>query len=382
MFAQALAPRVRAATEELRKHLRRISSIDESREEHEARIAAKRLRYLLEPIMKVVPGVVEIVDRLKSLQDVLGDLHDAQVFGDEIVALSAKALNEPPPNAAATESDTSGPADDPAPTAPVETTVPAVASGQPTDAPAPIAAEPVAAVVSTPPMLPRSAVHPAAKNSPPGATPTPDIQPGLAAITDRLRDRASAAYLQFSTEWLGDGATAFFRDLAAIADRIGDTARADLEIERKYLLSVLPDEARQGRHVDIAQGYIPGDRLNERLRRVTRIHPGGRKEVHFYRTVKLGDGVSRTEIEEETTEAIFLAMWPLTRRRRLRKRRFEVDVDGHTWQIDDFKHRHLVLAEIELVSEDDDVEFPDWLAPAVQREVTGEPEFQNINLAR
>jgi CYTH domain-containing protein len=98
--------------------------------------------------------------------------------------------------------------------------------------------------------------------------------------------------------------------------------------------------------------------------------------------VKLGEGVARTEIEEETTEAIFQVLWPLTRGRRLRKRRFEVTANGHTWEIDEFKNRDLVLAEIELDSEDDDVTFPEWLEPAVQREVTTEPEFQNINLAR
>ena len=108
----------------------------------------------------------------------------------------------------------------------------------------------------------------------------------------------------------------------------------------------------------------------------------GRTDVHFYRTVKLGEGVARTEIEEETTEAIFGVLWPLTRGRRLRKRRFEVEADGRTWEIDEFKNRDLVLAEIELDSEDDDVRFPEWLEPAVQREVTTEPEFQNINLAR
>ena len=42
----------------------------------------------------------------------------------------------------------------------------------------------------------------------------------------------------------------------------------------------------------------------------------------------------------------------------------------------------LVLAEIELESDDEDVTFPGWLEPAIQREVTDEPEFQNINLAR
>ena len=98
--------------------------------------------------------------------------------------------------------------------------------------------------------------------------------------------------------------------------------------------------------------------------------------------MKLGEGVARTEIEEETTQAIFDVLWPLTRRRRLRKRRYEVEADGVTWEIDDFKRRDLVLAEIELETEDDEVAFPEWLAPVIQREVTNEPEFQNINLAR
>jgi len=155
-----------------------------------------------------------------------------------------------------------------------------------------------------------------------------------------------------------------------------------MEIERKYLLRFVPEMARDGRRLDIAQGYVPGSKLHERIRRVSVLHGSGRKEVRFYRTVKLGEGVTRTEVEEETTEAIFLTMWPLTKRHRLRKRRFEVDVDGQTWEIDEFKNRDLVLAEIELDSEDEKVRFPDWLAPAVQREVTGEPEFQNINLAR
>jgi len=150
-----------------------------------------------------------------------------------------------------------------------------------------------------------------------------------------------------------------------------------LEIERKYLLRGLPPAVEQAPSAEIDQGYLPGNEIRERVRRVR-----GPSEVRFVRTLKAGAGIERIEIEEETTEAVFLAMWPLTRRRRLRKRRFEVDADGQTWEIDEFKNRDLVLAEIELDSEDDDVAFPDWLAPAVQREVTGEPEFQNINLAR
>jgi CYTH domain-containing protein len=115
---------------------------------------------------------------------------------------------------------------------------------------------------------------------------------------------------------------------------------------------------------------------------VTTSAGNGHRDVRYYRTVKTGEGVTRTELEEETTETVFETMWPLTRGHRLRKRRFAVDVDGRTWEIDEFRNRDLVLAEIELGSEDEDVVFPDWLAPAVQREVTTEPEFQNINLAR
>jgi len=41
-----------------------------------------------------------------------------------------------------------------------------------------------------------------------------------------------------------------------------------------------------------------------------------------------------------------------------------------------------VLAEVELESEDEAVVMPKWIAAALQREVTTEPAFLNINLAR
>ena len=46
------------------------------------------------------------------------------------------------------------------------------------------------------------------------------------------------------------------------------------------------------------------------------------------------------------------------------------------------KNEEELLTAVELDTEDDPVVYPDWLAPAVQREVTKDPEFQNINLAR
>jgi CHAD domain-containing protein/CYTH domain-containing protein len=374
-FADALAPRVRDAGHELREHLDRVHSAADQRECHETRISAKRLRYLLEPVVKSVRGASEVVDRLKSLQDVLGDLHDAQVFGEEIAALAAEARKAAMPDPDVVRSNGAIRASEPQEATASTAVTPVDASPQVVTEPAPSGsgeAEPAQTVV----------VPTASPAAPATPAPAADPLPGIMAIGDRLRDRATAAFTQFANEWLGDQSAGFFRDLDVVTDRIAEAARVGVEIERKYLLRFLPEEARDGRRLEIDQGYIPGEELHERIRRVSSRHGSGRVEVHYYRTVKLGEGVARIEIEEETTQTIFDALWPLTRGRRLRKRRFEVDVDGVTWEIDEFKRRDLVLAEIELDTEDDEVVYPDWLAPVVQREVTKEPEFQNIHLAR
>src|SRR6185503_11507583 len=55
-------------------------------EAHAARIAAKRLRYLWEPLSRRVPRARALVGRLKQLQDALGELHDMQVLTEKITA--------------------------------------------------------------------------------------------------------------------------------------------------------------------------------------------------------------------------------------------------------------------------------------------------------
>ena len=75
-------------------------------------------------------------------------------------------------------------------------------------------------------------------------------------------------------------------------------------------------------------------------------------------------------------------MWPLTQGKRLTKFRHRVPDGDHTWEVDEFPELGLVMAELELPSAASVVEFPDWLAPYVEREVTGEPAYLNLNLAR
>lgn len=149
------------------------------------------------------------------------------------------------------------------------------------------------------------------------------------------------------------------------------------EIERKYLLSALPPRVRWAKYETLSQGYLPGVRLHERLRKVD-----GEGKARFFRTIKIGSGVKRVEVEEEIDKKLFGKMWSLTKGRRLKKRRYTIDDGGFEWVIDEFRDRPLVLAEVELPSERIRPPFPEWLAPFIVRDVTDEREFLNARLAR
>lgn len=96
-FGAALAPVVRAAGNALRASLTAVTSPDDDEAIHEARIAAKRLRYLLEPVGASVAEVPRAVEELKSLQDHAGALHDGHVFETELAADAARASGSTPP---------------------------------------------------------------------------------------------------------------------------------------------------------------------------------------------------------------------------------------------------------------------------------------------
>jgi CHAD domain-containing protein len=82
----ATAAILRRQVAELESHLARVEDVEDQEEAHEARISAKRVRYLLEPLVDEIEGTVPIVKRFKALQDLLGDLHDAHVLEIELAA--------------------------------------------------------------------------------------------------------------------------------------------------------------------------------------------------------------------------------------------------------------------------------------------------------
>lgn len=153
---------------------------------------------------------------------------------------------------------------------------------------------------------------------------------------------------------------------------------AQYEIERKFLLSALPAMPPPTEVLDIDQGYLPGVRFVERLRR-QRARDG---HLSYYRTVKVGTGVRRIELEEETDPKTFEHLWQLTEGRRLRKRRYIVPTGDRYWEVDEFLDRDLVLAEMEIPTTDTEITIPEWLRPVFVRDVTGEREYSNRSLAR
>ena len=283
----------------LRAALADIRSIGDRAAIHQARIAAKRLRYLIEPFESAVAGAPGLIGRLTAFQDTFGDLHDVQVFGDEL----DQSL------------ETLEPSD------------PRVAS--------------------------------------------------LTALKRRLDVRGREAYAAAREGWLEGRADAFFARVAEVGVAIAALAGGDREIERKYLLSALPPLGTAHEIEEIEQGYLPGERVVERLRHV-RINGAER----YLRTVKSGLGASRLELEEPIDPAMFARLWPLTDGRRLRKRRHRVPEGDRVWEVDEYLDRELVVAEIELAAEDEEVRPPAWLAPVLVREVTDDVTYSNRALAR
>ncbi len=77
----------------LRDQLGQIESVDSVRATHRARLALKRLRYILEPLAKIIPDARDLVEEFKTMQDTLGSLRDLQILRMQI-SLAAGAADQ------------------------------------------------------------------------------------------------------------------------------------------------------------------------------------------------------------------------------------------------------------------------------------------------
>ena len=146
-----------------------------------------------------------------------------------------------------------------------------------------------------------------------------------------------------------------------------------VEIERKFLLA--GDAWRgQGQAIPMRQGYLCSD--PERTVRV-RIE-GGRAVI----TIKSkGNGVRRGEWEYAIPVADAAELLDgLCEQPLVEKTRHRIAIGAHVWEVDEFagENAGLVVAEIELGSEDEAFDKPDWIG----REVTGDRRYYNASLIR
>ena len=146
-----------------------------------------------------------------------------------------------------------------------------------------------------------------------------------------------------------------------------------IEIERKFL--VISDEfkAQAFAKNQITQGY-----LNSDPERTVRIRTKG--EIGFI-TVKgksSENGTTRFEWETELSLMEALPMLGLCEKGIIDKTRYEIEIGNHTFEVDEFHgdNHGLIIAEIELSSENEPFEKPTWLGD----EVTGDIRFYNAYL--
>lgn len=145
------------------------------------------------------------------------------------------------------------------------------------------------------------------------------------------------------------------------------------EIERKYLVTS-KEWKELAKGTSYRQGYL--STVKERTVRVRTINDKG------FLTIKgITVGASRAEFEYEIPAAEANAMLnDLCEKPLIEKNRYKIDYAGLTWEVDEFfgDNDGLVVAEVELTSEDQKIELPGW----VGEEVTSDPRYFNSNLTK
>ena len=142
-----------------------------------------------------------------------------------------------------------------------------------------------------------------------------------------------------------------------------------LEIERKFLVGEIPEEANNVRPSLIRQGYLAtGDNREVRIRQI---------DKRYVITAKSGIGLQRSEYEVSCTAAQFEALWPGSEGLRISKARYRIPLETGVAELDVFSGplEGLKIVEIEFADKEQALRFspPYWFGP----EVTGETSFSN-----
>ena len=146
------------------------------------------------------------------------------------------------------------------------------------------------------------------------------------------------------------------------------------EIERKFLVKDDSWRGLAGTGKEYLQGYLSLDR-----ERVVRVRMKDGRGVLTIKGERVGISASEYEYPIPAADAEEM-LHKLCLRPLIQKVRFEVPFQGLTWEIDEFQgeNRGLILAEVELDSEEQAVPLPPW----VGLEVSHDKRYANASLVQ
>ncbi|CAD0006702.1 CYTH domain-containing protein [Flavobacterium chungangense] len=148
-----------------------------------------------------------------------------------------------------------------------------------------------------------------------------------------------------------------------------------VEIERKFLVKSDKFKAQAFAQNKIAQGY-----LSSLPERTVRIRIKGKKGFITIKGIGQHGGMTRFEWENEIPLDEAQELLKLCEKGKIEKTRFEIQSGKHVFEVDEFygENEGLVMAEVELESETETFEKPDWLGD----EVTNDERYYNAYLSK
>ncbi|TYP99675.1 CYTH domain-containing protein [Tenacibaculum adriaticum] len=148
-----------------------------------------------------------------------------------------------------------------------------------------------------------------------------------------------------------------------------------IEIERKFLITSynFKQEAHQKNY--IKQGFLNSDK-----ERVVRVRLKDDKGFLTIKGKSNKTGISRFEWEKEISKIDAENLFNLCEKGIIEKYRYLIKKGNHIFEVDEFfgDNEGLLIAEVELSSEDEKFSKPAWLG----KEVTGIIKYYNSNLSK
>ena len=147
------------------------------------------------------------------------------------------------------------------------------------------------------------------------------------------------------------------------------------EIEKKFLVKSEDFKSLASKSTRITQGY-----LSSIPERTVRVRTKGDRGFITIKGIGSASGASRYEWEKEIPASEVEELLKICEPGVIDKTRYEVKAGNHTFEVDEFygENQGLTVAEVELSSEDEGFQKPDWL----DAEVTGDTKYYNSMLMK